>query len=601
MANNKTSITDLDFDQIKSNLKAYLQTQSEFSDYNFDGSGLSVLLDILAYNTHYNALYVNLAINEMFLDSASKRDSVISIANNYGYLPKSRRCSVAQISMTMPIGANTQQNITIPRFQPFISSINGNEYVMYNRDELVGNKLDNNYIFETFSVYEGTPVSEKFNVVDGVVYQLQNANIDTSTIRVYVKETADSLTTEAYSYSETIIGLNAESKVFFIREIENNKYEISFGKNNLGVEPPVGSIVYIDYMVTNGEEANGLKLFSYGGTTVASGTPVLTVVSSAIGGSEIETIDEIKYNTARKFKTQNRAVTAEDYIDIIKNNYSDIDTISCWSGDEETPPQYGKIFVSIKPKTGPFLVPPEKSYIVENIIKPKSVVGVYPELIDPIYNYISVDTTVYFNPYVTNKSTADIVSQVRNSIFAYNDINLKKFGGLLRYSKFINDIDSSDNSILSNITTLKLRRKVDVIYSNSVKYTFTINNPIYNSGVPEEAIVTNGFYIGDSDTVYYIDDDGVGNLRLYYYSSETYKKIFVSLKIGTVDYDAGVVTVNNLNINGIVESDWIFTMIPHSNDIISKHNQLSLIDENQVNITAIRETRLETRPFTNSR
>ena len=598
--NNKITVSDLDFDQIKTNLKSYLQSQDQFSDYNFDGSGLSVLLDILSYNTHYNALYTNLAINEMFLDSASKRDSIISIANNYGYLPASRRCSVATISMTANAGTSVAQTITIPKYSAFSAALSGVDYVFFNRDEITGNKLNEQYIFNEFDIYEGTPVIEKFNVLDNMEYILQNPNIDTSTIRVFVQPTADSLNLDTYAYAETIVGLTDTSKVFFIREIDGNKYELRFGKNNLGMEPAPGSVVHIEYMVTNGEEANGINLFSYNGPTL-TGSTIITLISSAVNGGEIESNDEVKYNVSRKFRTQNRAVTAEDYTDIIKNNYNDIDSVSCWSGDEVIPPQYGKVFIALKPKSGPFLIPSEKAYIIENILKPRAVIGAYPEILDPIYNNIQIECAIYYDPNTTNKSSADLINEVRSSILDYNTKNLKKFDGILRYSKLIQEIDNSDPSILNNITTVKIRRSVDVIFGSFVRYVIELNNPIYNSGVPEEAIITNGFYIDNTDRIYYIDDDGVGNLRLFYYSQDTYNKIFVNSNYGTVNYDAGIITVNNMNVENTVESDLEFIVIPHSNDVISKHDQLSLISENHLNITAIRETRLQSRPFTYSR
>lgn len=600
MANNKISITELDFDGIKSSLKAYMQSQTEFSDYNFEGSGLSVLLDILSYNTHYNALYTNLAINEMFLDSASKRDSIISIANNYGYLPRSRRCSVAQLSMTVPVVSSQDQQLLIPKYTPFNGTTTGEQYTFYTRDDLVGNKLGSNYIFGTFEIYEGTPVTEKFNVVDNIEYILQNENIDTSTIRVYVQDNTSSLNVDSYKYAETIISLTSTSKVFFVRELEGSRYEIRFGKNNLGYEPPAGSVVTVEYMVTNGTAGNGMKLFTYNGDALP-GTPTITLVSQAINGAETETNDEIKYNVSRKFRTQNRAVTPEDYIDIISTNYSDIDSISCWSGADMNPPQYGKAFISIKPKSGPFLIPSEKSYISEQILKPRAVIGVLPQLVDPVYNTLQVETTIYYNPNETNKTATDLINAARNAIIDYNNLNLKKFEGILRYSRFISDIDNSDAGIKSNITQIKIRRQVDVIFNKFARYVVEINNPIYDSGVPEEAVISNGFYLDSTDRVYYIDDNGLGKLRLFYYSPTTYEKVFVNTNYGTVNYSSGIITVNNIKIEGTVESNLDFMIKPHSNDIVSKQNQIVLIDENYLTVKAVRETSLSNRPFTNSR
>lgn len=600
MAGNKITTTELDFDNIKTNLKTFLQSQSEFSDYNFDGSGLSVLLDILAYNTHYNALYTNLAINEMFLDSASKRDSIISIANNYGYLPKSRRCATAQISMTVPVGSSTSQTLLIPKYTSFIASSSGVEYVFYTRDDVIAGKIGSNYIFNTFTLHEGTPVIEKFNTVESVEYVLQNNNIDTSTIRIYVQPSVTTLEVETYVHAESIIKLTDTSKVFFVRELEDGKYEVRFGKNNLGFEPEVGSVVTIEYMVTNGEESNGMKLFSYNGSSL-SGVPTITLVSQAINGAEAESDDEIRYNVSRKFRTQNRAVTAEDYIDIIKTNYSDIDSISCWSGDESTPPQYGKVFISIKPISGPFLIPSEKSYITEIVLKPRAVIGVYPEIVDPIYNRLEINTTVYYSPNETNKTASDLTDIARTAIIDHNNANLKKFDGILRYSRFISDIDNSDAGIKSNITTIKIRRTVDVIFDNYAKYVVELNNPIYDSGVPEEAVITNGFFIDNTETIHYIDDDGLGKLRLFYYNADTYQKVFVNSNIGSLNYDAGMITVENIRIVGTVESNLEFIVKPHSNDIVSKQNQIVLIDEDHLIVNAVRETNTSNRPFTYSR
>lgn len=600
MATNKINISELDFDNIKSNLKEYLQGQDQFTDYDFDGSAINVLLDILAYNTHYNAMYTNLAINEMFLDSASKRDSVVSIANNYGYLPASRTCATANISMTVAIGNSTSNTLSIAKSTPFTSTVNGVDYNFYTMNENVGISNGVNFVFSTFPIYEGTPVTEKFTIFTDTVIVLQNLNIDTDTIKVTVQDVASSFTSSVYSYSEKIIGLIPTSKVYFIKEIEGGKYKIYFGKDNLGEEPAVGSVVTIEYMVTNGSNGNGIALFTYAGSNL-SNTPVVTVSSIASTGRDAETIDEIKYNVSHKYRTQDRAVTASDYIDIIQTAYPNIDSINCWGGESMSPPIYGKIYISIKPQTSLFLTSSEKNYITESIIAPKSMLGISPVLLDPIYTTVDLDTTVYYNPNLTNKSSTQIVELVRQSIVNYNDTVLQKFDGVLRYSRLIRTIDDADNSIINNITTIKLRRIVDVVFNTTIKYTVSISNQIASSGVPEEAVMTNAFYVDATGTEYYIDDDAVGNLRLFYYNPQNYSKVFTNLKIGTVNYLTGLIIVNNLFVTGVAESDLQFIIKPKSNDIVSKHNEIVDINSSYLTIVAVQEYSSLSHQFASSR
>lgn len=591
MANNKINVSDLDFDLIKTNLKEFLKGQDQFTDYDFEGSGLNILLDVLAYNTHYNAMYTNLAVNEMFLDSASKRDSVISIANNYGYVPTSRKAPVATVSMTVPLGSNTSTTLSLPKFSAFTSIVSGTEYSFYTLSENIGlrNSALSRYEFNSIDIYEGTPVTEKFNILDTTTkIILQNNNIDISTIKVSVQNPS-SLNTTSYKYSEKIIKLNADSEVFFIREIENELYQIYFGKNNLGKEPALGSVVTIEYIVTNGPAANGIKLFNYNGPSFGT-NPTITVNSIAAGGREAETTDEIKYNVSHKYKLQDRAITSQDYIDVIKSNYADIDSISCWGGDTMSPPVYGKVYICIKPQSSLFLSDSEKNSIVEDIVKPKSILGIFPVMVDPVYNTIELKTTVYYNPNLTNKSFSQIQQAVRDAVLDYNDNDLQKFEGILRYSRLIREIDDADPSIINNITTVTLRRIVDVVFNSAVSYTVQLNNPIFTAGVPEEAVMTEGFYITNNNVAHYIDDDGNGKLRLFYYNPLDFTKVFVNGSIGTVNYDTGELKITSLFVYGLVGSDFEFIIKPKSNDIIGKFNQIVNIDSNRLNINVIQET-----------
>jgi hypothetical protein len=588
--NNKINISDLDFDLIKANLKEFMKGQDQFSDYDFDGSALSVLIDLLAYNTHYNALYTNLAINEMFLDSASKRDSVISIANNYGYLPTSYVAARAKIGISIPVGSNTASTMSLAKYTPFTSSVAGKDYTFYTINESIGVRDTNssNFVFNDIMLCEGTPVIEKFNVLDTSKIILKNAKIDVTTIKVTVQNSA-SLTSTAYKLADGVLTLDSSSEVYFIREVEGEQYEIFFGKDNLGKEPSIGSVVTIEYIVTSGLNANGIRLFTYAGPSLGT-TPVITVSQIATGGRDIETVDEIKYNVSHKYKVQNRAVTASDYADIIKTNYDDIDSINVWGGESMTPPIYGKIYISIKPKSSLFLTSSEKNYILESIVKPKSIVGVSPVMVDPIYNTVQIETTVYYNPNLTNKSSYEVQQLVRQAIINYDNTVLQKFDGILRYSRLIRDVDDADKSIINNITTIQIRRILDVLFNTSSAYTSQLNNAIYQSGVPEESVYTTGFYIDNSDVIHHIDDDGVGNLRLFYYNTLDYSKVFVNAKIGTVNYATGELKLTSLFVTRLAESDFEFIIKPQSNDIMSKHNQIVTIDPNRITVNIVQET-----------
>jgi hypothetical protein len=596
--NNKINISELDFDNIKANLKEFLKGQSEFSDYDFEGSSLNVLLDILAYNTHYNAMYTNLAYNEMFLDSASKRDSVVSIANNYGYLPTSKKSSRARINISFPVGTNTQSSISLPKGSVFVGQANSTEYNFYTTSEYISTRIGSNYVFENVDIYEGKFVAERFTVFENSKYTLANNNIDTSTIKVTIQDISESLNSFTYKFSETVIGLTPSSEVYFLKEIEDQKYELFFGKNNLGKEPGVGSVITVEYLTTNAADANGMRLFTYDG--VITGTPVITLVEIANGGRAEESNDEIKYNVSRRFKNQNRAVTSDDYIEIIRSNYADIDTISCWGGQSMSPPVYGKVYISIKPKSSLFLTPPEKSYIIESILKPRSVLGITPELVDPTYVTAQIDTTIYYNPNVTNKTASQLSDLVRQTILDYNDVYLQKFDGVLRYSRLIRDVDDSDQAIISNITTVTLRRNIDIAFNIAAKYKIAMHNPIYKSDVAEEAVLTNGFYIDDSNVPYYIDDDGLGKLRMFSLSSN-FEKVFKSTNVGSVNYTTGEVIINSLFVTGLVESDLVLIIKPQSNDVISFQNQIVNIDNTYLSVNALQESSLATRVFTSSR
>lgn len=586
------NVSELDFDQIKANLKDYLRGQSEFSDYDFEGSGLSILLDILSVNTHYNALYNNFAINELFLDSATKRNSIVSRANELGYIPHSASCSQAVINITV---TNTSTPIpptaiTIPKKTPFSSTVNGVGYTFYTTEDITAlNNGFNVYTFSNVVIKEGTPLTYKYTVSDGARYIVPNSSVDLSTLIVKVQDNSSSSNFITFNRSDTVLGVNSSSNVYFIKEIENELYEITFGDGVIGKALSSGNIVHIEYFSCRKDEPNGSKVFIYNGSSLFGGTVTLTTVSPAFNGGGIESIDSIKYNAPRYYTTQNRAVTTEDYKTLIYNGFPDAQAVSVWGGENNTPPVYGKTFICVKPKNAEALTPTQQSYIATEILGPRSVVSIIPEFVAPEYIKIGLNVNIYYNAKETSRSASDIKTLIQQTISNYNATDLMKFEGIFRHSKLSRLIDMTEPSIVSNITKPIIRREISPKYDTYADYTVNLINPIYTEGVAEQALTSTGFYHYGATEIHYLEDDGLGNIKLYYRTStgsaETIK--IVEPKIGTIDYATGTIKIKNLRITGIVGDELNLIIKPDSSDIVSAYTQLAVIDFNNVSINVI--------------
>jgi hypothetical protein len=593
--NNRIKVTDIDFNDIRENLKTFLSGQSQFNSYDFDGSAMSVLLDVLAYNTHYNALYTNLAINEMFLDSASKRSSVVSIANNFGYLPKSAVASkaIVNITVTMPPPAPgapaLNDYIVISKYTPFSSSINGRSFTFYTIKDYSARKNNTQYFFEDVEIYEGVP--QIFTFICTEVEQkltLPNLNIDISTLVLTVQENGESLDYSPYTLANNVLELTSESEVYYLKEAEDESYQIYFGTNNLGKPIVPGNVITVQYLTTNRGDGDGASVFTYTGASVG-GTVTVLASSSSSGGSEKETIDEIRVNIPKSFSDQNRAVTTEDYASIIRRYYSDIKSISVWGGEDHDPPQYGKVYIAIKPNTKPYLDETEKTFIKRNVIKNRNVVSITPELVDPSYLEVELNSTIYYNSTKTTRTQGEIILAATNAIKGYRDSVLNKFDGVLRFSKLSTQIDSVDQSIVSNITTFKLWCEITPRYSIDALYSLNLGNPIYYEKVSEESFKSTGFYIDTTDRIYYLDDDGVSSIRLFYYDPTTGEKIIENDSIGTVDYVNGIVKVYGLNINRLDEPNFYFIFKTQSYDVIPSRTQIVDIPNSRISVYAIED------------
>jgi len=585
MANKKITTTDLDFDQIKTNLKEFLKGQTEFQDYDFEGSGMAVLIDLLAYNTHYNALYNNLAVNESFLDSASKRSSVVSLAKNLGYIPKSATCATAVVDVFVRNTATTPITLTLPQYSQFNTQIDGTTYTFYNMSDVTTTIVDGVYKFANLQLLQGTPLSFKYEVSASTKFIIPNADVDMATLSVRVQDSAGSTVFQSFSRATGVVNVSSTSSVYYVKEIEGQLYEIYFGDGTIGKQLQNGNIVHLEYMVTDKEVANGARLFSYQGSSLLGGSVTVESRAVAFGGSEPEDIETIRFNAPKLFAAQDRAVTIEDYKTIIQNTFSNAESINVWGGEDHDVPTYGKVFITIKPKTSLKLSESEKS-IVKSLLKTKNVVSIIPEILDPEYTYIEVLTSIYYNPRLTNRTSSQLQSLVFDTIKDYNVTDLESFDSIFRQSKLSRLIDSTEDSIVSNVTTIKLHKEITPAYNTISDYSINLVNPIYSEGVAEEAVLSTGFYIPDDDNVYYIDDDGLGNLRMFYYVAATIKTV-VKNNIGTVDYQKGLINIPSLNIVSIADSQFKIIVKPSSYDAISARQSLVSIPDNLVTINVI--------------
>jgi len=586
MSNNKIKVTELDFNNIRENLKEFLRGQSTFSDYDFDGSALSTLIDVLAYNTHYNALYTNMAINEMYLDSASKRNSIISIGNNFGYLPRSSRSSRVNLTVTVTIPNSQIPVRVLPAFSAFNTIINNASYTFYTLQDYTAPLNGNTYTFQNVIAYQGEPQTMLFSCTEeNQKFMLPHKNIDVSTIILTVSDTAEVKEYERYAIADNIMQLNATSKVYFLKEMDDQFYQLSFGVNNVGKPILPGNIVEMSYLTTAKDAANGASVFSYA-SSVQGGTVSVIATARSFGGMQEESKEEIRLNVSQSFFDQDRAITAADYSAIVKRYYDDIDSISVWGGEDNSPPQYGKVYLCIKPASGPLLTSVEKSFIAESIIKAKGVVTIVPEIIDPTYIELDLSTTVYYNPNNTSRSREQLKVAVIQSIEKYNQDYLEKFDGAFRYSKFSAMVDNVDQSISSNITKFRLFCEIAPKYNVASTYTLNLVNPIYTEGVPEESFLSTGFYIDSTDKVYYMDDDGVGNIRLFTLVAGTNEKVFLR-NVGTVNYSKGLITIKGLTITNLLEPNLYFKVKTSSYDVLSVRNQIVTIPEDRINVNVL--------------
>ena len=460
----RLKVTELDFDSIKLNLKNFLKSQNDFSDYDFDGSGLSVLLDILAYNTHYNAYYLNMIANESFLDTALLRNSVVSHAKKFGYVPRSATASRATINFTINSLNTNPGSLTIPRGYIFLSSLVDNKvYNFVTLEDTTVTKTGSNFIFNNLKIYEGTLNRYSFNYSQASnpkqIFTIPDQNVDTSTLKVTVQQSTLNTDSVVYNLATDVLNLDANSNVYFLQEGLNEQYEIYFGDGIIGKKIPDGGVVNMTYLSTNGSAANKANNFVATAPISSYSTFTVSPVSASSGGSQKETVDQIKFAAPLQYTSQNRAVTKNDYIKLIQQKYPQFEAVTVWGGEENIPPVYGKVYISAKPKLGFEVSDTEKDYFINEIVKPISVLTVTPEFVDVDYNYIKLLSTVYYDQTKTDLNALTLQTKINNAINSFANLNLNKFNSIFSSSKLRTNIDNSDVSVESNELEIFLSKR----------------------------------------------------------------------------------------------------------------------------------------------
>ena len=589
-----TKFTNLDFDQIRAQIKDYLRANSNFSDFDFEGSNFSVLIDTLAYNTYITAFNSNMVVNESFLDSATLRENVVSLARNIGYVPRSRSASKANVTLSVQT-TTSSPTVTLEKGLVCVGSVENSNYIFSIPENITTTVESNAATFSGIDVYQGTLLKNSF-VVDGSLDQrfiLNNSFIDTATIVVKVDE-------KEYSRVDNILNIDSTSEIYLIQEVQDEKYELLFGDGYFGKKLQNGAVITVTYIVTDGVEGNGASSFAFSGrllgslNEVVSPTSVtLTTNTSSSNGGDIESVESIKYYAPRLYSSQYRAVTARDYEAIVQSIYPNTESVSVVGGEELDPPQYGNVIISIKPKNGDYVSDFDKETILTKL-KNYALSGINQQIIDLKVLYVEVDSAVYYNP-AQSSTPNDLKTSITSTLNTFGTANINKFGGRFKYSKLCQTIDNVDNAITSNITRVIIRRNLKALINQSAQYELCYGNSFYYK--PEGFnIKSTGFTLaGRSGTFYFTDIPGTGGkgvISVVRESTDGGKYVVEIKSAGTVDYTKGEITLNTLNITSTTKANNIIEIqaYPQSNDVIGlKDLYLSLSVEDST-INMIRDT-----------
>jgi len=584
-----TKFTNLDFDQIKESIKSYLRANSDFSGFDFEGSNFSVLIDTLAYNTYITAFNSNMVVNESFLDSATLRENVVSLARNIGYVPKSRSAAKASVTLISNVNQSSSSTLTLKKGLVCVGNANDTSSTFSILEDIqrptnienVNSTSRVSAIFENIEIYEGTFLEKKF-IVDSSLDQkfvLNNSFIDTSTIKVYVKKEADTGLGTEYKLINNITNITGDSRVYLIQEVQDEKYELLFGDGLIGTKLETGEIITVNYLVTDGKDGNGASIFAFSGNIVDSNgnsvspEPIAIITNqSSQNGGDIESVDSVKYFAPRIYSAQNRAVTGRDYESIVKTIYPDTESVSIVGGEELDPPEFGTVQISIKPKNG-FLVSEFNKSIILSKLKQYSISGINQKIVDLKILYVEIESFIYYNDSMIS-TPENLKSKVINTLTSYSkSTDMNKFGGRMRYSQVLRTIDNTDTSITSNITRVTVRRNLFALFNQFAQYELCFGNQFHVSEDGKN-IKSTGFRIsGESDIVYLTDvpneDKKTGLLSIVKDLSDGTIRV-ISKSAGTVDYIKGEINLGTINIVSTVKPNNVIEIqaFPESNDVV---------------------------------
>jgi|TARA_B100001093_G_scaffold153814_1_gene146549 hypothetical protein len=591
------NVTELDFDQIKQNLKNFLKQQEEYTDYDFEGSGLSTLLDVLAYNTHYNAMNAHYSLNEAFLDSAQIRGNVVTRAKLLGYTPRSVLSARARVQITVDISGEDQAtkdnttSLTLPRGTKLKAEVGNDkfEFVVLDNHSVDVIANTHTFVFNNIEIAEGTYKTLLYRVdndIENQKFQLGDKDADTSTLRVRVQQNEQAVAYDIYTKFESLLNVDSTSQIYYLQENPSELFEVYFGDGIVGRKPINNNIVTLDYVYTKGEEANGASTFSMV-DTVGGFVGAAVKVTDAAGGTERETLESIRFNAPLTFTAQNRAVTSDDYRGILLKNFANISSISTWGGEDNDPPDFGTVYVSIKPLTANTLTDAEKANIKSTVLKGKNVVSVTPEIVDPAFTNLELDVFFKYNPNLTDRSSVDLQTVVKDVIADYNFNNLNKFDGVFRHSQLLKAIDSADPSILNSTVRPYMYQDITPsVVSGQNNHSLTFAAPFYQAGNSTDFILTSSSFNIGSVPHFFGDKpiSGSTNRTVIVYKIIENENITVIKDAGTIDVSKGTVTLHSFTPDTVASIR--ITLTPNSLDIAPKRNQLLNIDNSKVIVTA---------------
>lgn len=586
-------VNELDFDKIKTNLRDYLKAQDQFRDYNFNGAGISVLLDILAYNTYYNSFYLNMVASEAFLTTAQKRNSVISHSRSLNYTPRSRISS--SITGTMNITATgSPASISLPQYTRFTGIIDGVTYYFNTLSALTVTPVSGVYSIPNVTLKEGLYYNYRYvvNLSDKEQrFMIPNAGVDTTTIIVKVINSSSDSTTRLFTPADNLVEIVSTSQVYFLEEVEDGKFEIFFGDGIHGVALTDGNIVSIEYLISSGAEANDIQNITYTSTVTAVTSIEFVADSASSGGQEREELDRIRFNATRSYEAQNRAVTVEDYKALLLKQ-SNVEQVSIWGGEDNSPPTYGRVFIAIKPSVGEVLTATEKTNLIEYIIKPKKILTTTVEIVDPEYIYLIVDVNVKYDSGKTTLTTTSLETSVYDVITNYNTNELSNFAKYFRYSRLSRLIDVAERSILNSTMTVRMRKELDVQLNQSSRYEISFSNAIDNTsfGRPETHPYNVGNKLSSNEFTYngypkcFLEENN-GIIRIYRQSGT--QNVGVVSNAGTLDYDTGLVVLNSFAPQAFADGGTTLklTAYPRDLDILPLRNQIISIRSSDITVT----------------